>query len=35
VDERILAGLPGRQREQFMNELQSIVATLQRLAPQR
>ncbi len=35
VDERILAGLPGRQREQFMDELQSIVARLQRLSPQR
>src|SRR5262245_2420870 len=35
VDQRILEGLPGKQREQFMNELQSIVDTLQRLAPER
>jgi DNA-binding MarR family transcriptional regulator len=35
VDQRILEGLPGKQREQFMNELQSIVDTLQRLAPGR
>jgi hypothetical protein len=35
VDERILQGLPGKQREQFMNELQSIVDTLQRLVPGR
>src|SRR5215510_1938047 len=35
VDERILQGVPGQQREQFMNELQSIVDTPQRLAPGR
>jgi hypothetical protein len=34
-NQRILEGLPGKQREQFMNELQSIVDTLQRLAPGR
>jgi MarR family transcriptional regulator, temperature-dependent positive regulator of motility len=35
VDQRILEALSGKQREQFMNELQSIVDTLQRLAPGR
>jgi DNA-binding MarR family transcriptional regulator len=35
VDERILEVLPGKQREQFMEELQSIVDTLQKIAPQR
>jgi DNA-binding MarR family transcriptional regulator len=34
VDERILEALPGKQREQFIDELQAIVATLQKLAPQ-
>jgi DNA-binding MarR family transcriptional regulator len=35
VDQRILEALSGKQREQFMNELQSIVDTLQRLVPAR
>ncbi len=35
VDQRILEALSGKQREQFMNELQSIVDTLQRLSPAR
>jgi DNA-binding MarR family transcriptional regulator len=35
VDQRILEGLSGKQREQFVNELQSIVHTLQRLTPGR
>src|SRR5262252_3016515 len=29
VDERVLDVLPGKQREQFIDELQAIVATLQ------
>jgi DNA-binding MarR family transcriptional regulator len=33
VDERILDALPTRQREQFIDELLSIVDTLQKLAP--
>ena len=35
VDQRILEALSGRQREQFMNELQSIVDTLQRISSAR
>ena len=35
VDERILEALPSKQREQFIDDLQLIVDTLQRLAPQR
>jgi DNA-binding MarR family transcriptional regulator len=35
VDERILDSLPGKQREQFIDELQLIVDTLQRMSPQR
>ena len=34
VDERILEALPNRQREQFIDELQAIVETLQKLSPQ-
>jgi DNA-binding MarR family transcriptional regulator len=34
VDERILDALPGKQREQFIDELQAIIDTLQKLAPQ-
>jgi MarR family transcriptional regulator, temperature-dependent positive regulator of motility len=33
VDERILEALPGKQREQFIDELQAIVETLQKLSP--
>jgi DNA-binding MarR family transcriptional regulator len=33
VDERILEALPARQRDQFIDELVSIVDTLQQLAP--
>jgi MarR family transcriptional regulator, temperature-dependent positive regulator of motility len=33
VDERILEALPNKQREQFIDELQSIVDTLQKLSP--
>jgi len=32
VDERVLDVLPGKQREQFIDELQAIVATLQKLS---
>jgi DNA-binding MarR family transcriptional regulator len=35
VDERILDALPGKQREQFIDDLLSIVDTLQRMSPQR
>jgi hypothetical protein len=35
VDERILDALPGKQREQFIDELQSIVGALQRMSAQR
>jgi DNA-binding MarR family transcriptional regulator len=34
VDERILDALPGKQREQFIDDLLSIVDTLQKMAPQ-
>jgi MarR family transcriptional regulator, temperature-dependent positive regulator of motility len=34
VDERILDALPSKQREQFIDELQSIIETLQKLAAQ-
>jgi DNA-binding MarR family transcriptional regulator len=34
VDDRILEVLPGRQRDQFINDLQAIVDTLQKLSPQ-
>src|SRR5215831_3017570 len=34
VDDRILEALPGRQRDQFINDLVAIVDTLQKLAPQ-
>jgi DNA-binding MarR family transcriptional regulator len=34
VDDRILDALPGKQRDQFIDGLQSIVETLQRLSPQ-
>lgn len=33
VDERILEALPNKQREQFIDELQAIVETLQKLSP--
>jgi DNA-binding MarR family transcriptional regulator len=35
VDERILGALPGKQREQFLHDLQLIVDALQRMTPQR
>jgi MarR family transcriptional regulator, temperature-dependent positive regulator of motility len=35
VDERILDALPGKQREQFIDDLLSIVDALQRMSPQR
>jgi DNA-binding MarR family transcriptional regulator len=35
VDDRILDALPGKQREQFIDELVSIVDALQRMTPQR
>src|SRR5215813_5045533 len=34
VDDRILEALPGRQRDQFINDLVAIVDTLQKLSPQ-
>jgi MarR family transcriptional regulator, temperature-dependent positive regulator of motility len=34
VDDRILDALPGRQRDQFINDLLAIVDTLQKLSPQ-
>jgi DNA-binding MarR family transcriptional regulator len=34
VDDRILDALPGKQRDQFITDLQAIVDTLQKLAPQ-
>lgn len=34
VDDRVLEALPSRQREQFVDDLMSIVDTLQKLAPQ-
>jgi MarR family transcriptional regulator, temperature-dependent positive regulator of motility len=34
VDDRILDALPGKQRDQFINDLLAIVDTLQRLSPQ-
>jgi len=34
VDDRILDALPGKQRDQFVNDLLAIVDTLQKLAPQ-
>jgi DNA-binding MarR family transcriptional regulator len=34
VDERILDALPGKQREQFIDDLLAIVDTLQKMAPQ-
>jgi DNA-binding MarR family transcriptional regulator len=34
VDDRILDALPGKQRDQFIDGLQAIVETLQKLAPQ-
>ena len=34
VDDRILDALPGRQRDQFITDLQAIVDTLQKLSPQ-
>jgi DNA-binding MarR family transcriptional regulator len=33
VDERVLNVLPGKHREQFIDELQAIVETLQKLSP--
>lgn len=35
VDERILDALPGKQREQFIDDLLSIVDALQRMSPQQ
>jgi DNA-binding MarR family transcriptional regulator len=35
VDERVLEALPSRQREQFLDDLQTIVDALQKLSPQR
>ena len=32
VDERILEALPSKQREQFIDDLQAIVDTLQKLS---
>lgn len=34
VDERILEALPGKHREQFVDDLQAIVDALQRMTPQ-
>jgi DNA-binding MarR family transcriptional regulator len=34
VDDRILDALPGKQRDQFIDGLQAIVDTLQKLSPQ-
>jgi MarR family transcriptional regulator, temperature-dependent positive regulator of motility len=34
VDDRILEALPNKQRDQFIDDLLSIVETLQRMAPQ-
>jgi DNA-binding MarR family transcriptional regulator len=34
VDDRILDALPGKQRDQFIDGLQAIVVTLQKLSPQ-
>jgi DNA-binding MarR family transcriptional regulator len=34
VDDRILDALPGKQRDQFIDGLQTIVDTLQKLSPQ-
>jgi DNA-binding MarR family transcriptional regulator len=34
VDERVLEALPNRQRDQFIDELQSIVDTLQKMSSQ-
>ena len=34
VDERILDALPGKQREQFIDDLLAIVDTLQKMSPQ-
>jgi DNA-binding MarR family transcriptional regulator len=34
VDERVLDALPGKQREQFIDDLQLIVDTLQKMSPQ-
>src|SRR5215510_4782599 len=34
VDDRILEALPGKQRDQFINDLVAIVDTLNKLAPQ-
>jgi DNA-binding MarR family transcriptional regulator len=34
VDERVLDAIPGRQREQFLTDLQSIVDMMQRLSAQ-
>lgn len=34
VDDRILDALPNKQRDQFIDGLQAIVDTLQKLAPQ-
>jgi len=34
VDDRILDALPGKQRDQFVNDLLAIVDTLQKLSPQ-
>ncbi len=33
VDERILDALPGKHRDQFVDDLQAIVDALQRMAP--
>lgn len=33
IDDRILDALPGKQRDQFMGALASIVSTLERTAP--
>jgi DNA-binding MarR family transcriptional regulator len=34
VDDRILEALPGRQRDQFINDLVAIVDTLNKMSPQ-
>jgi MarR family transcriptional regulator, temperature-dependent positive regulator of motility len=34
VDDRVLEGLPAKQRDQFIDDLLSIVDTLQKMAPQ-
>lgn len=34
VDDKVLDALPGKQREQFIDDLQAIVDTLQKMSPQ-